>query len=134
MGNRYSLLFFFIFLFGCATTQNNETQYPAPHNDFVGRIVLKHLSSEEPEDFMMRTCKFYGGVNQDTKKIVGKDYLLQEILEFNCNYSGKLKDELNIDGKSSQRLSGALAKKKCENLEFKVGTVEFRKCMEELTQ
>ena len=83
---------------------------------------------------MIRTCKYYGGVNQDSKVIIGKNYLLQDLIEFTCNNKGKLQDELNIDGKSSQRLSGTTAKNKCENLKFEVGTVEFRKCMEELTQ
>jgi len=83
---------------------------------------------------MIRTCKYYGGVNQDTSITIGEDYIFQEVIEFKCNYHGKLQDELNIDGKSSQRLSGVSAKNKCENLEFEVGTVGFRKCMEELTQ
>tara|TARA_B100000780_G_C21109741_1_gene448395 strand:- start:534 stop:938 length:405 start_codon:yes stop_codon:yes gene_type:complete len=124
----------FIFLLGCATTHTQKTQYPAPHNDYSGRLVLKHFGSEDQDDFMIRTCKFYGGVNQDTKSIIGEDYFLQEVIEFKCNYHGKLQEELNIDGKSSQRLSGLSAKNKCENLGFKVGTVTFRKCMEELTQ
>jgi hypothetical protein len=121
-------------LVGCATTSNVETQYPAPHNDYIGYLVLKHFSSEDKNAFMIRTCKYYGGVNQDTSSTIGENYLLQEIIEFKCNYHGKLQDELNIDGKSSQRLSGFSAKNKCENLGFKVGTVDFRKCMEELTQ
>ena len=45
-----------------------------------------------------------------------------------------LKEELNIDGKSSKRLSGAIAKKKCERLGFNIGKPSFTKCMEELTQ
>ncbi len=135
--NMYKIFIFtitFIFLLGCATTHTQKTQYPAPHNDYSGRLVLKHFGSEDQDDFMIRTCKFYGGVNQDTKSIIGEDYFLQEVIEFKCNYHGKLQEELNIDGKSSQRLSGLSAKNKCENLGFKVGTVTFRKCMEELTQ
>ncbi|MDG2253078.1 MAG: hypothetical protein P8K73_05495 [Methylophilaceae bacterium] len=124
----------FNFLLGCAATPNERTQYPAPHNDYSGRLVLKHFSDENQDEFMIRTCKYYGGVNQDTKTIIGEDFFLQEVIEFKCNYHGKLQDELNIDGKSSQRLSGLSAKNKCENLGFKVGTVDFRKCMEELTQ
>ena len=134
MNNIFIFFVTFIFLMGCAVTHNEKTQYPAPHNDYSGRLVLKHFGSEGQDEFMIRTCKFYGGVNQDTKKLIGEDYFLQEVIEFKCNYHGKLQDELNIDGKSSQRLSGLAAKNKCENLGFKVGTVEFRKCMEELTQ
>ena len=121
-------------MLGCVATPNERTQYPAPHNDYSGRLVLKHFSDENQDEFMIRTCKYYGGVNQDTKTIIGEDFFLQEVIEFKCNYHGKLQDELNIDGKSSQRLSGLSAKNKCENLGFKVGTVDFRKCMEELTQ
>ena len=121
-------------LLGCAATINNEVQYPAPHNDYSGRMVIKHFSSEDKSAFMIRTCKYYGGVNQDTSITIGEDYLFQDVIEFKCNYHGKLQDELNIDGKSSQRLSGLSAKNKCENLGFKIGTVSFRKCMEELTQ
>ena len=124
----------YFFLLGCAVTNNERTQYPAPHNDYSGRLVLKHFSDENQDEFMIRTCKYYGGVNQDTKTIIGEDFFLQEVIEFKCNYHGKLQDELNIDGKSSQRLSGVSAKNKCENLGFEVGTVNFRKCMEELTQ
>jgi hypothetical protein len=134
MNFHYIFIVAFLLLIGCATTQNNETQYPAPHNNFTGRISVSFYSSEEPDDFMIRTCKYYGGVNQDSKVIIGKNYLLQDLIEFTCNNKGKLQDELNIDGKSSQRLSGTTAKNKCENLKFEVGTVEFRKCMEELTQ
>jgi hypothetical protein len=59
---------------------------------------------------------------------------MQDIFEFKCNYAGKLKEELNIDGKSSIRLSGAVAKKKCERLGFIIGNPSFTKCMQELTQ
>ena len=134
MNKFYIFIMVFILLLGCATTIDKKIQYPAPHNDYTGRLVLKHFSSEDKSEFMMRTCKYYGGVNQDTSITIGEDYIFQEIIEFKCNYHGKLQDELNIDGKSSQRLSGLSAKNKCENLGFKVGTVDFRKCMEELTQ
>lgn len=134
MNKNFILYVPFIFLIGCAVTSNEKTQYPAPHNDYSGRYVLKHFGNENQDEFMIRTCKFYGGVNQDTKNIIGEDYFLQEVIEFKCNYHGKLQDELNIDGKSSQRLSGLSAKNKCENLGFKVGTVKFGKCMKELTQ
>ena len=134
MNKLYIFILSSIFLLGCATTTEHEIQYPAPHNDYIGRLVLKHFFNEDKSAFMIRTCKYYGGVNQDTSETIGEDYLLQEVIEFKCNYHGKLQDELNIDGKSSQRLSGLSAKNKCENLGFKVGTVSFRKCMEELTQ
>ena len=134
MNKLYIFILSSIFLLGCATTTEHEIQYPAPHNDYIGRLVLKHFFNEDKSAVMIRTCKYYGGVNQDTSETIGEDYLLQEVIEFKCNYHGKLQDELNIDGKSSQRLSGLSAKKKCENLGFIVGTVTFRKCMEELTQ
>ncbi|MDC0423518.1 hypothetical protein OAL85_04500 [Methylophilaceae bacterium] len=134
MNKLYIFIFLSMLLLGCANTTEHKIQYPAPHNDYTGRLILKHFSSEDKSAFMIRTCKYYGGVNQDTSKTIGEDYLLQEVIEFKCNYHGKLQEELNIDGKSSQRLSGLSAKNKCENLGFKVGTVDFRKCMEELTQ
>ena len=80
----------FNFLLGCAATPNERTQYPAPHNDYSGRLVLKHFSDENQDEFMIRTCKYYGGVNQDTKTIIGEDFFLQEVIEFKCNYHGKL--------------------------------------------
>ncbi len=134
MKKLYIISFTLISLLGCATATNNEIQYPAPHNDYSGSLVLKYFSNEDKNAFMIRACKYYGGANQDTAKTIGETYLLEEVIEFKCNYHGKLQDELNIDGKSSQRLSGLSAKNKCENLGFKVGTVSFRKCMEELTQ
>ena len=118
----------------CATLQTEGQQYPAPHNDYTGIVVQEHFSSEEPNDFMIRTCKMYGGLNQASVKNMGQDRLFQYIIQFKCNYNGKLKNEVSIDGKSSVRLNGAAAKNKCENLGFQVGTVKFRKCMEELTR
>ena len=56
------------------------------------------------------------------------------MIEFKCNYHGKLQEELNIDGKSSQRLNGRVAAQKCQNLGFEIGTVDFKNCMEELTR
>ncbi|MDA9096694.1 hypothetical protein N9J50_00005 [Methylophilaceae bacterium] len=118
----------------CATLDSKEQQYPAPHNDYTGVVVQEHFSSEEPNNFMIRTCRMYGGLNQDSVENLGKDRLLQYIMQFKCNYAGKFQDEVRIDGKSSVRLNGASAKNKCENLGFEVGTVRFRKCMEELTR
>ena len=123
-----------LFLMSCATLDSKEQQYPAPHNDYTGVVVQEHFSSEEPNNFMIRTCRMYGGLNQDSVENLGKDRLLQYIMQFKCNYAGKLQDEVHIDGKSSVRLNGASAKNKCENLGFEVGTVRFRKCMEELTR
>ncbi|MCH9781555.1 MAG: hypothetical protein K0U02_02460 [Betaproteobacteria bacterium] len=123
-----------LFLMSCATLDSKEQQYPAPHNDYTGVVVQEHFSSEEPNNFMIRTCKMYGGLNQDSVENLGKDRLLQYIMQFKCNYAGKFQDEVRIDGKSSVRLNGASAKNKCENLGFEVGTVRFRKCMEELTR
>ena len=41
---------------------------------------------------------------------------------------------VTIDGKSVKRLSGSAAKKKCEELGFKIGSTEFPKCLRILTQ
>lgn len=128
------LLLLFIFISGCASITKQDTTYPAPHNDYKGTIVNEHFNKENPYDFMIRTCKIYGGLDESSIKNIGDDTFFQKVIEFKCNYHGRLQDELNIDGKSSQRLSGASAKIKCENLKFEVGTIEFRKCMEELTR
>ena len=119
---------------GCSTTLINETQYPAPHNDFTGRTVNEYYGGEDSNSFMIRSCKIYGGLNQESIINFGADFIMQDIFEFKCNYAGKLKEELNIDGKSSKRLSGAVAKKKCVRLGFDIGKPSFTKCMEELTQ
>jgi len=118
---------------GCSTT-HNDIQYPAPHNDYTGRTVDEYYAGERPDAFMIRTCKIYGGLNEESIIKSGADFIMQDILEFQCNYAGKLKDELNIDGKSSKRLSGSIAKNKCERLGFNVGKPSFTKCMKELTQ
>ena len=83
---------------------------------------------------MIRSCKIYGGLTQDSIIESGADFIMQDVYEYKCNYAGKLKEELNIDGKSSKRLSGAVARKKCVRLGFDIGKPSFTKCMEELTQ
>ena len=124
----------FILISGCASLFSPSSQYPAPHNDYTGIVIQEHFSEEDPTDFMIRSCKMYGGFNQDSVKNIGKDHLMQYVMQFRCNYNGKLSNELNIDGKSSVRLNGSVAKIKCQNLGFKIGTLKFRKCMEELTR
>ena len=119
---------------GCSTTLINETQYPAPHNDFTGRTVNEYYGGEDSNSFMIRSCKIYGGLDQESIVESGSDFIMQDILQFKCNYAGKLREELKIDGKSSIRLSGAVAKKKCERLGFVIGNPSFTKCMQELTQ
>ncbi len=131
---KKNILFLIIFLSSCASSPTQETIYPAPHNDYQGVIVKEHFGKEDPYDFMIRVCKIYGGLDESSVASLGEDTFFQDITQFRCNYHGRLQEELNIDGKSSQRLSGAAAKIKCENLNFEVGTIEFRKCMEELTQ
>jgi len=132
MKKKFTFLFFL--LTSCATPVKQGTTYPAPHNDYQGVVIKEHFGKEDPYDFMIRTCKIYGGLDESSVFDLGEDTFLQEIIQFKCNYHGRLQEELNIDGKSSQRLSGAAAKIKCENLNFEVGTVDFRKCMEELTK
>ena len=124
----------FMLISGCASLFSLSSQYPAPHNDYTGIVIQEHFSEEDPTDFMIRSCKMYGGFNQDSVKNIGKDHLMQYIMQFRCNYNGKLSNELNIDGKSSVRLNGSIATIKCQNLGFEVGTINFRKCMEELTR
>jgi len=119
---------------GCSTSLLNETQYPAPHNDYTGRAVDTYYAGGSSTDFMIRSCKTYGGLNQESVIESGADFIMQNIFEFKCNYAGKLEEELNIDGKSSKRLSGAVAKKKCVRLGFDIGKPSFTRCMEELTQ
>ena len=127
-------LFSILLLFGCSTNLIKDTQYPAPHNDYTGRTVDTYYAGESSNDFMIRSCKTYGGLNQESVIESGADFIMQDIFEFKCNYAGKLQEELNIDGKSSKRLSGAVAKKKCERLGFNIGKPSFTRCMEELTQ
>jgi hypothetical protein len=127
-------LFLLTIISGCSTNLINQTQYPAPHNDFTGRTVNEYYGGEDSNSFMIRSCKIYGGLDQESIVESGADFIMQDIFEFKCNYAGKLKEELNIDGKSSIRLSGAVAKKKCERLGFIIGNPSFTKCMQELTQ
>ena len=134
MNKVIKLLFIVLVVSGCSTNLAQEVQYPAPHNDFTGRTVDKYYGGEDSNAFMIRTCKIYGGLDQDSINESGSDLIMQDIYEFKCNYSGKIKEELNIDGKSSKRLSGAVAKIKCERLGFTIGTRSFTKCMQELTQ
>ena len=128
-----NLLFLFIFT-GCSSNIINNTQYPAPHNDYSGRIVDEYYGGEDINTFMIRSCPIYGGLTQDSIIESGADFIMQDVYEYKCNYAGKLKEELNIDGKSSKRLSGAVARKKCVRLGFDIGKPSFTKCMEELTQ
>ena len=94
----------------------------------------KAFSNEDANDYMMRACKVYGGLNQDSVQKKETDLLLQDIFEFKCNFANKNKEELDIDGKSSKRLNGTIAKQKCERLGFKVGSKDFANCLQELTQ
>ena len=119
---------------GCSSNIINKTQYPAPHNDYTGRFVDEYYGGEDTNSFMIRSCRIYGGLTQDSIIESGADLIMQDVYEFKCNYAGKLKEELNIDGKSSKRLSGAVARKKCVRLGFDIGKPSFTKCMEELTQ
>ena len=128
-----SILIISLLLASCAST-NQNIQRPAPHNDFTGKFVEKHFAGEDANDYMMRACKVYGGLNQDSVQKKDSDLLLQDIFEFKCNFANKLSDELEIDGKSSKRLNGTVAKLKCEKLGFKVGSKEFANCLQELTQ
>ena len=134
MNKIIRLLFTVLLVSGCSTNLSQEVQYPAPHNDYTGRTIDKYYGGEDSNAFMIRTCKIYGGLDQDSINESGSDLIMQDIYEFKCNYSGKLKEELNIDGKSSKRLSGAVAKIKCDRLGFDIGTPSFTKCMQELTQ
>ena len=136
MNKFFILIKFFLLtiISGCSTNLINQTQYPAPHNDFTGRTVNEYYGGEDSNSFMIRSCKIYGGLDQESIVESGSDFIMQDILQFKCNYAGKLREELKIDGKSSIRLSGAVAKKKCERLGFVIGNPSFTKCMEELTQ
>lgn len=127
------ILIISLYLASCATS-NQNVQRPAPHNDFTGKFVEKHFAGEDANDYMMRACKIYGGLNQDSIQKKDSDLLLQDIFEFKCNFANKLSDELEIDGKSSKRLNGTVAKQKCEKLGFKVGSKDFANCLQELTQ
>lgn len=127
------ILIISLYLAACATS-NQNVQRPTPHNNFTGKFVEKHFAGEDANDYMMRACKIYGGLNQDSIQKKDSDLLLQDIFEFKCNFANKLSDELEIDGKSSKRLNGTVAKQKCEKLGFKVGSKDFANCLQELTQ
>ena len=127
------ILIISLYLAACATS-NQNVQRHAPHNDFTGKFVEKHFAGEDANDYMMRACKIYGGLNQDSIQKKDSDLLLQDIFEFKCNFANTLSDELEIDGKSSKRLNGTVAKQKCEKLGFKVGSKDFANCLQELTQ
>ena len=132
--SQINILFSLLLLAGCSTNFINDTQYPAPHNDYTGKTLDEYYGGESPNSFMIRSCKIYGGLNQESIINFGADFIMQDIFEFKCNYAGKLQEELNIDGKSSKRLSGAVAKKKCVRLGFDIGKPSFTRCLEELTQ
>mgnify|MGYP003996269407 FL=1 len=83
---------------------------------------------------MMRACTQYGGLDQNSINNSGDDLLLQDIVSYQCNFANRSSDEITIDGKSVKRLSGSAAKKKCEELGFKIGSTEFPKCLRILTQ
>ena len=59
------ILIISLYLAACATS-NQNVQRPAPHNDFTGKFVEKHFAGEDANDYMMRACKIYGGLNQDS--------------------------------------------------------------------
>ena len=83
---------------------------------------------------MMRACSQYGGLDQNSINNSGDDLLLQDVVSYQCNFANRSSDEITIDGKSVKRLSGSAAKKKCEELGFKIGSTEFPKCLRILTQ
>ena len=132
--NKIMTLLLMILMTSCSSISKDEVQRPAPHNNYKGTFVEQHFSDEDPNDHMMRACKNYGGLNQDSVNKKDSDLLLQDIFEFQCNFADKDNSELNIEGKSTKRLNGSIAKKKCERLGFKVGSKEFATCMEELTR
>jgi len=131
---NYFLILFSVCLIGCASKSPQGEQFPAPHNNYSGRIIEGYFEAEESNARMIRSCKSYGGIKESTIKEEGQDLLLQDIISYQCNHTDKLSDELNIDGKSSKRLSGTVARKKCENLGFKIGKKSFANCLKELTQ
>jgi uncharacterized protein YceK len=133
MNNVLVFTLVFLLLSACASV-NQSKQIPAPHNNFKGLYTEMHFNSEDPNDYMMQSCKIYGGLNQDSIAKIDNDLLLQDVYEYQCNFANKLKEELDIDGRSSKRLNGTIAKKKCEKLGFKVGSESFSNCLEELTQ
>ncbi len=131
---NYCLILLSGFLIGCASSAPQVEQFPAPHNNYSGRIIDGYFETEDSSARMMRSCKSYGGIKESSIKDEGQDLLLQGIISYQCKHTDKLDDELNIDGKSSKRLSGTVARKKCENLGFKIGKKSFANCLKELTQ
>ena len=61
MKKKFTFLFFL--LTSCATTVKQGTSYTAPHNDYQGVVIKEHFGKEDPYDFMIRTCKIYGGLD-----------------------------------------------------------------------
>ena len=94
----------FMLISSCASLFSPSSQYPAPHNDYTGIVIQEHFSDEDPTDFMIRSCKMYGGFNQDSVKNIGKDHLMQYVMQFRCNYNGKLSNELNEFKKNEIKL------------------------------
>ena len=127
------IIIFITFSFGCASTK--KEQLPAPHNNYSGLTVDTYFSGEDGvTSEMMRACSQYGGLDQNSINNSGDDLLLQDIVSYQCNFANRSSDEITIDGKSVKRLSGSAAKKKCEELGFKIGSTEFPKCLRILTQ
>jgi hypothetical protein len=131
---NYCLILLSGCLISCASSAPQVEQFPAPHNNYSGRIIDGYFETEDSRARMIRSCKSYGGIKESTIKDEGQDLLLQGIISYQCKHTDKLDDELNIDGKSSKRLSGTVARKKCENLGFKIGKKSFANCLKELTQ
>ena len=131
---NYFLILFSLCLIGCASSAPQLEEFPAPHNNYSGRIIEGYFETEDSNLRMIRSCKSYGGIKESSIKDEGQDLLLQGIISYQCKHTDKLGDELNIDGKSSKRLSGTVARKKCENLGFKIGKKSFANCLKELTQ
>ena len=127
------IIIFIIFSSGCASSK--KEQLPAPHNNYSGLTVDTYFSDEDGvTSEMMRACSQYGGLDQNSINNSDDDLLLQDIVSYKCNFAKRASDEITIDGKSVKRLSGSAAKKKCEELGFKIGSTEFPKCLRILTQ
>jgi hypothetical protein len=121
-----------LFLWLCV---DKKEQLPAPHNNYSGLTVDTYFSGEDGvTSEMMRACSQYGGLDQNSINNSGDDLLLQDVVSYQCNFANRSSDEITIDGKSVKRLSGSAAKKKCEELGFKIGSTEFPKCLRILTQ
>jgi len=127
------ILIYVIFSFGCVTAK--KEQLPAPHNNYSGLTVDTYFGDDGGVNSeMMRACSKYGGLDQNSISNLGDDLLLQDIFSYHCNFSNRASDEITIDGRSVKRLSGSAARKKCEELDFIIGSAEFPKCMKILTQ